>query len=153
MRTLRFQGPWRCALLLSLLAAAAAAQTPLTWEQVKQQFRIANPQLLAGESSVQETKAGEITAYLKPNPDFSLILDQFQFVTPIRPLQQLLPVISFGYLHERANKRELRLESAQKATAIAESQQADLQRTMLFTLRSAFVQVLQAKAVLAVAKA
>lgn len=135
-----------------MFGAIAAAQTPLTWEQVKQQFRIANPQLLAGETNVQETKAGEITANLKPNPDMTVALDQLQFVPPIRPLQQLLPAVSFGYLHERANKRELRLESAQKATAIAESQQADLQRTMLFTLRSAFVQVLQAKAVLTVAK-
>jgi hypothetical protein len=40
------------------------------------------------------------------------------------------------YLHERQHKRELRLESAQKATGIAEaeSQQLDLERTMLFGL-------------------
>lgn len=131
---------------------AANAQAPLTWEQVKQEFRVSNPSLLAGESSVRETKAGEITAFLKPNPDMTLTLDQLQFVPPIRPLQQLLPAVSFGYLHERANKRELRLESAQNATSIAELQQADLQRTMLFALRAAFIQILQAKAVQVVAK-
>jgi hypothetical protein len=35
------------------------------------------------------------------------------------------------YLHERQHKRELRLESAQKATGIAERQQLDLEPTML----------------------
>ena len=57
------------------------------------------------------------------------------------------------YVHERQHKRELRLDSAQKGTAIAESQQLDLERTMLFTLRSAFVQTLQAKQLLVQAQA
>ena len=77
-------------------------------------------------------------------------MDQFQFFNgnPYRPFGFLLPFVTFDYLHERQHKRELRLESAQKATAIAESQQLDLERTMLFTLRSAFVQTLQAKQLL-----
>ena len=58
----------------------------------------------------------------------------------------------FSYLHEREHKRELRLESAQKGTAIAVSTQADLERSLLFGLRSAFVSTLQAKAVLQLAK-
>ncbi len=53
---------------------------------------------------------------------------------------------------ERQHKRELRLESAQKATKIAVSSQADLERTLLFNLRMAFVQTLQEKAVLNLAK-
>jgi len=50
-------------------------------------------------------------------------------------------------LHERRHKRELRLESAQKATTVAQSQLADQERTLVFNLRNAFVQTLQAKAV------
>jgi cobalt-zinc-cadmium efflux system outer membrane protein len=46
----------------------------------------------------------------------------------------------------------LRTESAKKATAVAISQQDDLERGLLFSLRSAFVQTLQAKAVLQVSK-
>jgi len=57
-----------------------------------------------------------------------------------------------SYLYERAHKRELRTESAKKGTAIAVSQQDDLERGLLFNLRSAFVQTLQAKAVLQVSK-
>jgi len=78
-------------------------------------------------------------------------LDPFT-VNPYRPLAYAFPLLSFSYLHERQHKRELRLESAQKATGIARSQQTDLERTLLFSLRSAFVQLLQAKQVLALAK-
>jgi cobalt-zinc-cadmium efflux system outer membrane protein len=55
-------------------------------------------------------------------------------------------------LHERDHKRELRLKSAREGTEIAASEHQDLERTLLFNLRSAFVQTLQAKAVLEMAK-
>jgi cobalt-zinc-cadmium efflux system outer membrane protein len=132
----------------------AFAQTALTWQQVKDKFEADNPNLRAGELNIQESKAEEITADLRPNPDFNAGLDQLTPFTnaPFRPLVDNLPVISFDYLHERQHKRELRLESAQQGTAIAESQQLDLERTLLFNLRSAFVLALEAKALLANAK-
>jgi outer membrane protein, heavy metal efflux system len=67
------------------------------------------------------------------------------------PFAYLLTTGTFSYLHERAHKRELRLESAQKSTAIGVLQQSDLERNLLFSLRGAFVQILTAKAVLQVA--
>ena len=136
-------------------ALPAIAQTPLTWDQVKTRFATANPTLRAGQLNISESKASEITAYLKPNPSMTLSLDQFEPFSgnPYRPLGSVLPYVSFDYLHERQHKRELRLDSAQKGTAIAESQQLDLERTMLFTLRSAFVQTLQAKQLLLQAQA
>lgn len=146
------------AVLLCLVGPRAAAQTPaltsLTWEQVQQKFEAANPTLSAGQLNIDESKASEITAYLRPNPDVSVSLDQFNpFSTnPYRPLANLQPGIAASYLHERGNKRELRRESAEKATGIARSTQDDLRRTLIFTLRNAFVQTLQQKAVLALAK-
>ncbi len=131
------------------------AQTPLTWQQVKQRFIAANPTLIADQMSVDEAKANEITAYLRPNPDFSFATDGTQ-LTPSqgvwRPFAgtQFSPAVS--YLHERQRKRELRLESAQKATGIASLQEADEERTLLFNLRNAFVQTLQAKHLMALAK-
>jgi cobalt-zinc-cadmium efflux system outer membrane protein len=121
---------------------------------VKDKFQKDNPNLRAGQLNIQESKAEEITAYLRPNPDFNAGIDQLTPFTsgPFRPLVDNLPVISFDYLHERQHKRELRLESAQQGTAIAESQQLDLERNLLFNLRSAFVLTLQAKALLADAK-
>jgi cobalt-zinc-cadmium efflux system outer membrane protein len=50
---------------------------------------------------------------------------------------------------ERSNKRELRLDSARAGTTVAQTQQEDVKRNLLFNLRNAFVQTLQAKAVLA----
>ncbi len=141
--------------LVSLcLTVPASSQTALTWDQVVARFRAANPNLRAGELNIQESKASEITAYLRPNPDFTFTIDQLQPFNgnPYRPFGFALPLISFDYLHERQHKRELRLESAKEATGIAVSQQDDLERTLTFTLRSAFIQVLQAKALLANAK-
>jgi cobalt-zinc-cadmium efflux system outer membrane protein len=60
---------------------------------------------------------------------------------------------NFSYLHERERKRELRLESAKEGTQITASQHEDLERNLLFSLRSMFVQTLEAKAVLDLAKA
>src|SRR4029077_11234846 len=48
--------------------------------------------------------------------------------------------------------RELRLESAQKATGIAVDTHADLERTLLFELRGAFASMLHDKAVLQLAR-
>jgi cobalt-zinc-cadmium efflux system outer membrane protein len=136
------------------IAGGAAAQTALTWQQVEDKFRAANPNLRAGELNIQESKAAEITAYLRPNPNLTVTFDQFQFFSgnPYRPFGETEPLVVFDYLHERQHKRELRLESAQQGTAIAESQQQDLERNLLFSLRTAFVQALQAKTLLANAK-
>jgi len=137
-----------------LVAGAAGAQTTLDWQQVVAKFRAANPNLRAGQLNIQESKASEITAYLRPNPNLTMALDQIQPFNgnPYRPFGFVLPLVVFDYLHERQHKRELRLESAQQGTSIAESQQQDLERTLLFNLRSAFVATLQAKALLANAK-
>jgi cobalt-zinc-cadmium efflux system outer membrane protein len=140
---------------LALFALPALAQAPLNWEQVKARFESTNPNLQAGQLNIAESKTQEITAYLRPNPNLTASMDQFQWFSgdPYRPFGFLLPLVTVDYLHERRHKRELRLESAQKGTDIAESQQLDLERTMLFTLRSAFVQTLQAKQLLLQAQA
>jgi outer membrane protein, heavy metal efflux system len=145
-----------CALwLLMATTIPGMAQQTLTWEQVRLQFEQNNPTLLANRLSVDESKAQEITAYLRPNPQFSLLADGTQ-ISPRkgiwRPFAGTYESPNISYLHERRHKRELRLESAKKGTLIAESSHADLERTLLFSLRGAFVSTLQAKAVLQLAK-
>ena len=135
-----------------MAVVGAHAQTALTWEQVKQQFISANPTLMAGQINIDESKAEEITAYLRPNPNFTISTDQIQPIpsgSPYRPFTYAFPSVVFDYLHERQHKRELRLQSQKDATAIAVSQQADQERNLLFNLRAAFVQTLQGKAQLA----
>lgn len=143
--------------VLLIWAAAltgARAQRALTWEEVRDRFDAHNPTLRAGEIGVEQSRAQEITARLRPNPEITGMIDQVNPFTagPYRPLTYALPFVSTSYLFERNHKRDLRGESARRATAVAESQAADERRTLLFALRTAFVQALQAKAVLAVAR-
>ncbi len=144
---------------LVYLAAPLVGQTVLTWPEVLQRFEADNPELKAAKAAVDESRANEVTAYLRPNPDMTASLDQ---VNPFanqpppfgsggysyRPLEYAFPSLAFNYLHERQHKRELRRDSARETTAITESQYADQERGLIFALRSAFVQVLQAEAVL-----
>ena len=135
---------------LMLPCRLADAQTSYTWDQIKDRFEAANPTLKADAINVQEMRAEEITAYLRPNPGFTLSTDgtqiaRYQGVWKPTTGTQVSP--AFSYLHERQHKRELRLESAQQGTQIATSLHSDLERNLLFTLRSQFVQTLQAKAV------
>jgi outer membrane protein, heavy metal efflux system len=138
-----------------VLYQAAQAQEPWTWEKVRAQFELSNPTLLADKLNIDESKAMEITAFLRPNPDLTLSTDGTQ-LAPYKGVWQPFVgtqfVGTFSYLHERRHKRELRLESAKKGTLIAQSSHADLDRTMLFTLRGAFVSTLQAESVLHLAK-
>src|ERR1017187_9223288 len=130
-----------CVFGIALLASTASAQQTLTWEQVKARFEVANPTLKADEVNVQEIKAEEITAFLRPNPQFTFSTDGTQY----QP--------HFSYLHERQRKRELRLETAKEGTQIAGSQHEDLERNLIYDLRTVFIQTLQAKAVLELARA
>jgi len=148
---------WRvlaCSLLPGGLATVCLAQSgALTWEQVRERFRVNNPSLLAGETGIQESRANEVTAGLRPNPQISFVADEFRLFhpNPLQPFQntQITPVIS--QLFERRNKRQLRTESARLATQIATTDQADLERNLTFNLRDAFNRTLQAKALLALA--
>jgi cobalt-zinc-cadmium efflux system outer membrane protein len=139
----------------AMFSTGIFAQQALTWQQVQEKFAMANPSLLAGQVGIEESRAQEITAYLRPNPILGVIADQlnpFPGGPPHSTFGAVLSVATVSYLHERRHKRELRLESAQDHTKITISGQADLQRNLLFTLRGAFVQILHEKAVLALAK-
>jgi cobalt-zinc-cadmium efflux system outer membrane protein len=143
------------AALLVFAPVFGAGQQPLSWDQVKARFEAANPALKADALSVDEMKAAEITAYLRPNPQFTAATDGTQIAPDNGHWQPLLGTQYQGnvsYLHERDHKRELRLEAAKEGTQISASQHEDLRRNLLFNLRSAFVQTLQAKATLDLAK-
>ena len=159
------RGSWAAGCLtltLGLLPAGASAQStevsvrnPVTWQQVKARFAVTNPTLKAAQLGIDESRAAEITAFLRPNPDFSLASDGTQLTRYNgiwRPFAGTQFTTSLNYLHERQHKRELRRLSARESTSIAESTYLDQQRGLLFNLRTAFVQTLEAKAVLENAK-
>jgi outer membrane protein, heavy metal efflux system len=155
----------RCLIVLAACSSIAAAQLPAQvppsapqiwdWNTVKDKFELNNPTLLAGQLNIDELKAEEITANLRPNPQFTLTADGTQIV-PYHGIWEpfagtfVSPAVS--QLFERRHKRGLRYEVAKQGSAIGVAQQSDLERTLLFNLRSAFVGVLQAKAVLRLAQ-
>jgi cobalt-zinc-cadmium efflux system outer membrane protein len=126
-----------------------------TWDSVKDRFELNNTSLMAARLNVDELKAQEITAHLRPNPDFTLSADGTQ-ISPSngrwQPLAGTFVSPGVSYLFERRNKRNLRYEAAKQGSAIGLEQQKDSERTLLFNLRSAFVGVLQAKAVVKLAQ-
>jgi len=150
------------AFLATCTVQNALPQKAFTWQEIREKFEATNPTLQAGEVGIRESRAEEITVDLRPNPDITGTIDQINpFSTQptpsgggngYRPFAFAFPATSMSYLHERRHKRELRLESAKKATDIAISNQADLARSLLFNLRNGFIQTLQAKSVLALAR-
>jgi cobalt-zinc-cadmium efflux system outer membrane protein len=152
-RSLRVLFIWL--LLIVASGEIGLAQKALTWQEVRDKFEAANPTLRAGQIGIDESRAQEITASLRPNPNLTILADQidpFNGGPSHGPFAYLLSSGTVSQLWERQHKRGLRLESAQKATAIATSGQADLERNLLFDLRGAFVQTLQEKAILTLAK-
>jgi cobalt-zinc-cadmium efflux system outer membrane protein len=144
----------RIAVITITLHTATFAQA-LTWQQIRERFEATNPTLKAAQINIDESRAGEITAFLRPNPDFSLTADGFQIASHEgvwQPFAGVVETPGVTYLHERRHKRELRRDSARQSTAVAQSTYADQERSLLFNLRNAFVGVLQAKAVLQNAK-
>ncbi len=158
----RFLPHWRrlaiAVLFIGCLNQVALAQASFTWAEIRDKFEATNPTLKAARLNIDEARAAEITAYLRPNPDLSVSIDQinpFSNQVPpsggasvYNPFAYSFPYTSLSYLHERQHKRELRLETAKEATEIAVSTYSDQERGLIFNLQSAFVQILQAKAVL-----
>jgi len=158
---------WRSLILLAALAGGGklAAQQPApqsssapqiwNWETVKNNFEMNNTTMLAGMLNIDELKAEEITAFLRPNPQFSLTVDGTQIAPNHgvwQPFAGTFESPGISQLFERRNKRHLRQENAKEATAIGRAQQGDLERNLLFNLRGVFVGILQAKAVLKLAQ-
>ena len=141
----------RALILLAGHATTLPAQNAFSWPEIKDKFEAANPTLKAARLNIDESRAAEITAYLRPNPGFTLTADGVQVSRNLgiwRPFSGVVETPAISYLHERQHKRELRRDQAKESTAVAQSSYSDQERGLLFTLRSAFVQVLQSKAVL-----
>src|ERR1700746_1916339 len=100
-------------LLIALSATSAFPQKRLTWQEVRDKFEAANPTLRAGQIGIDESKAQEITAFLRPNPNFPLSTDGTQIARYKgiwQPFTGTQFSTNFSYPHERLRKRELRLE-------------------------------------------
>src|SRR5258706_366888 len=70
---------WFGLFLVAVSAQSGWAQKALTWQEVRDKFESENPTLRAGQIGIDESRAQEITAFLRPNPTFTLSTDGTQF--------------------------------------------------------------------------
>ena len=61
---------WPC-MLAALAASAQAPSHNFTWQEIRDKFQQNNPTMRAAQIGIDESRAQEITAYLRPNPDLT----------------------------------------------------------------------------------
>src|ERR1700683_3042368 len=148
---------WRIAIVVVLAVTPAMSQdTPAKLISKEDAVRIAlayNQSLRANRLNVDQNKANEVTASLKPNPTFSLGVDAIPIFSPqtIRFETQIYST-GLSYTVEKGGKREKRVVVAKDNTLVAAQNVTDNERTLKFQVGQAFINVLLAKSVLALAK-
>jgi cobalt-zinc-cadmium efflux system outer membrane protein len=120
-------------------ASAPGSITSLTLQQAIDLALRGNPGLRAQAATVESTRAGEITAALRPNPTFSNGTVDFTG--------------GLGWTFERGGKRRRRIDSARLATAGAEHDLRDTRRTLIGNVRTTFTAALLARGNLRAAEA
>ena len=146
-------------------AAAQAPQVPpstangsgqtlspaITIEQAIDLARKNNPVLNANQTLISQSKAQETTANLRPNP---LLSWDLQYLPIFQPSlfsdsnyweTQAEYDIGVGYLFERGQKRQHRLQAAKDITSVTESQVADAGRVLTANTAQQFIAALLAE--------
>lgn len=113
------------------VACPAQQQPALSWAQIHDLFLRSNLVLQAQEQSIASSRAAETTAGLRPNPTFQN--------------DTTSATIGIYQEFEIGGKRQSRMRSARLATQIAQTDAADTRRTLMLSLRQAFVSALQAR--------
>jgi cobalt-zinc-cadmium efflux system outer membrane protein len=139
----------------STLAQSPGTQT-ISLDDAIQMAIQHNHNLLAAQTTIQESQAEEITANLRPNP---VLLGDSQFLPVFQPDQFSSDYIDnsaqfdlgVSYLFERGQKRQHRLQAAKDVTAETRSQVADNERTLTFNVASQFIAVELAESTLELA--
>jgi outer membrane protein, heavy metal efflux system len=144
-----------CVALWVLATSMAAAQNSknITLDDAIQLALAHNPTIQATRTQIDQNKAQEITAGIRPNP--TLAWDT-QFIPLFQPSQFTSDFfnntaqfdLGLGYLIERGKKRQHRLLAARDATAVMRAQVADAERTLSFNVAQQFINVLQAESTL-----
>src|SRR5579872_4139665 len=112
-----------------------------------------NQTLRAQRLNIDQSKAGEITAGLKPNPVLGNLVDTIPIFSPQKiRLQTQIYSESLSYTVERGGKREKRGVVAKDNTDIAAKTVTDNERQLRFQVAQAFINVLLAKSVLQLAR-
>jgi cobalt-zinc-cadmium efflux system outer membrane protein len=123
----------------------AARPGALTLQQVIDAARTKNPTLLAAERNLQAVKAQEIQAAVRQNPNLSVNGTDITL-----PAQGASNPYSYSAqvsrLFELGNKRGYRIDAARATTAQTAAQLEDTTRQTVLVIKTAFIQMLAAKA-------
>jgi cobalt-zinc-cadmium efflux system outer membrane protein len=150
----------------SAYGQSAPAQTPLAQTQgpvkitLDEAIQIAiqhNHTLLAERTTIQQSQAQETTANLRPNLTLSGDAQFLPFLAPGNFNSTYIDNnaqfdIGLGYLFERGQKRQRRLQAAKDQTAVTTSTVEDNVRTLTFQVSSQFVSVQLAESTLDLAE-
>lgn len=130
----------------------------LTLEDATRLALASNQALRAQRLAIDQAKANEITAALKPNPVFNNLNEDFPIFSPgdltlnnLRTNQEFTNSVT--YTIERGGKREKRVQVAQDATDVTVKTVADNERQLKSLVAQAFINVLLAKSNLEFAQA
>jgi outer membrane protein, heavy metal efflux system len=134
--------------------APAAPQNPparVTLDQAIDMALKHNHSLQAARTMILQNQALEITANLRPNPTLSGDTQFLPLFNPNDFTTQYLDNnaqfdLGVGYLFERGQKRQHRLQAAKDQTAVTTAQVGDNERTLTFNVASQFIAALLAQA-------
>ena len=142
----------KCVTSAALLLASVAAQTHTLSLHEAIDLALANsPALKAARTQIDQSRAQETTAGLRPNP---VLQGDAHFLPIFSPSnlsadnfnQDQQYDIGIGYLFERGGKRQKRLQAARDQTEVARSGVRDAERNLAFSVAQQFTGALLAKA-------
>lgn len=135
--------------------AAPGAGTVLTLEEAERLFMQHNREILAARRNAEGAEADTLTAAAAPNPDLTIGTSR---ISPALGIgagrladKRMDTVIGLSQVFERGNKRELRTETARLRAAAARSDESDVVRQQLLSLRLAYYDLLLSQEKLEVA--
>ncbi len=140
-------------ILSSVPLLAQPPSRPATILSMDDAIRLAlehNQNLRAQRLNIDQSKAIEITAALKPNPVFTNLNEDFPILSPdfltfenLRTNQEFTN--SINYTFERGGKRQKRITVAKDTTDVVSKGVADFERNLRFQVAQNFINVLLAK--------
>jgi cobalt-zinc-cadmium efflux system outer membrane protein len=142
--------PWSLSAQIPSPAGQSPIPSGLTLDDATRLALEHNQSLRAQRLAIDQAKAGEITAALKPNPVYTNLNEDFPLLSPnyltldnLRTNQEFTN--SLAYTIERGGKRLKRLQVAQDTTDVTVKTVADNERQLRFQVAQAFINALLAK--------
>jgi outer membrane protein, heavy metal efflux system len=140
-------------LMLAEIASAQATQSTVTLDQAVDLALAHSHSLKAARTTIDQNKAQEITASLRPNPNLSGDTLYLPIFSPSELSAETISTLTefdlgVSYLIERGRKRQRRIDAARDATAVTRDQVSDAERTLIFNVSQQFIQAQLAESTL-----